>query len=93
MITVKNQIELLARLKGIPENMVVKFAELYAKKFELFHFYNTNAFALSGGNKRKLTTLGAMIGLPPLILLDESSAGVDPYSRRRLWRTIREQSK
>ena len=33
-----------------------------------------------------------MIGNPQLILLDESSAGVDPYSRRRLWKTIREQS-
>ena len=33
-----------------------------------------------------------MIGNPAIILLDESSAGVDPYSRRRLWRTIREES-
>jgi ATP-binding cassette subfamily A (ABC1) protein 3 len=34
-----------------------------------------------------------MIGNPTIILLDESSAGVDPYSRRRLWKTIREESK
>lgn len=33
-----------------------------------------------------------MIGNPAIILLDESSAGVDPYSRRRLWKTIREES-
>ena len=34
-----------------------------------------------------------MIGNPSIILLDEASAGVDPYSRRKLWKTIREQSK
>ena len=33
-----------------------------------------------------------MIGNPSVTLLDESSAGVDPYSRRLLWKTIREQS-
>jgi ATP-binding cassette subfamily A (ABC1) protein 3 len=48
---------------------------------------------LSGGNKRKLTTLCAMIGGPAAILLDESSAGVDPFARRRLWKTIRDESK
>ena len=36
--------------------------------------------------------IGGEIGNPAIILLDESSAGVDPYSRRRLWRTIREES-
>jgi ABC-type multidrug transport system ATPase subunit len=55
-------------------------------------FYNTLATNLSGGNKRKLSTLQAMIGNPAIILLDESSAGVDPYSRRRLWKTIRDES-
>jgi len=35
----------------------------------------------------------AMIGNPSAIFLDESSAGVDPYSRRLLWKTIREEGK
>ena len=47
---------------------------------------------LSGGNKRKLSTAMAMFGNPPIILLDESSSGVDPYSRRLLWKTIRDES-
>ena len=33
-----------------------------------------------------------MLGNPSIILLDESSTGVDPYSRRMLWKTIREES-
>jgi len=48
---------------------------------------------LSGGNKRKLITAISMIANPKAIFLDESSAGVDPYSRRLLWKTIRDESK
>lgn len=48
---------------------------------------------MSGGNKRKLVTAVAMMGKPKAIFLDESSAGVDPYSRRLLWKAIRDESK
>ena len=63
-----------------------------ATRFELSNFLHTRGQNLSGGNKRKLTTLCAMLGNPSVILLDESSAGVDPFARRRLWKTIREES-
>jgi len=33
----------------------------------------------------------AMFAKPNIIMLDEASAGVDPFSRRRLWKTIRDQ--
>lgn len=36
---------------------------------------------LSGGNKRKLNVALAMIGNPPVIMLDEPSAGMDPHAR------------
>ena len=49
--------------------------------------------SLSGGNKRKLVTAIAMLGKPSIIYLDESSAGVDPYARRVLWKTIRHESR
>ena len=48
---------------------------------------------LSGGKKRKLVTAIAMMGHPDAIFLDESSAGVDPFSRRRLWTSIRNEGK
>lgn len=63
-----------------------------ANRFELSKYLHTTATYLSGGNKRKLCTLVAMIGNSSVILLDESSAGVDPYARRKLWKTIREES-
>ena len=49
---------------------------------------NKRAAALSGGNKRKLQVAIAIIGNPPIILLDEPSAGMDPQARRFLWSVI-----
>jgi ATP-binding cassette, subfamily A (ABC1), member 3 len=46
------------------------------------------AETLSGGNKRKLSVALALMGNPPIILLDEPSAGMDPKARRFLWTVI-----
>lgn len=46
------------------------------------------ASSLSGGNKRKLQVAIAIIGNPPIILLDEPSAGMDPEARRFMWSVI-----
>ncbi|RPD82722.1 P-loop containing nucleoside triphosphate hydrolase protein [Lentinus tigrinus ALCF2SS1-7] len=47
-----------------------------------------NANALSGGQKRKLQLAIGLIGGSKIILVDECTSGVDPLSRRALWRTL-----
>ncbi|RUS70602.1 hypothetical protein EGW08_021637, partial [Elysia chlorotica] len=50
---------------------------------------DTFASNLSGGQKRKLSVAIALIGDPKLIFLDEPTAGMDPFSRRRLWTLLK----
>lgn len=46
------------------------------------------AGTLSGGNKRKLQVAIAIIGNPPIMLLDEPSSGMDPEARRFMWQVV-----
>ncbi len=42
----------------------------------------------SGGNRRKLSVAVALVGAPPVVLMDEPSSGMDPGARRFLWASL-----
>ena len=63
------------------------------KKFGLEKYLETYCINLSGGNKRKLSFALALMCKPKILLLDEPSTGVDPESRRIMWKNIMETSK
>jgi ABC-type multidrug transport system ATPase subunit len=44
---------------------------------------------LSGGQARRAGVAAALVGAPPLVVLDEPSTGLDAASRARLWATVR----
>ena len=62
-------------------------------KFGLEKYMETYCINLSGGNKRKLSFAISIMCKPKILLLDEPSTGVDPESRRIMWKNIMETSK
>jgi ABC-2 type transport system ATP-binding protein len=57
---------------------------------DLTRFQKRYAGKLSGGMKQKLGLACTLLGAPKILLLDEPGVGVDPISRRELWRMVRE---
>jgi len=57
---------------------------------DLTRFTKRYAGKLSGGMKQKLGLACTLLGTPKILLLDEPGVGVDPISRRELWRMVRE---
>ena len=55
---------------------------------DLEEYRKKRAGKLSGGNKRRLSVAIALIGDPPIILLDEPSSCMDPSGRRLVWQVI-----
>ncbi|TDL26396.1 P-loop containing nucleoside triphosphate hydrolase protein [Rickenella mellea] len=58
------------------------------KECDLGHKVHANAGTLSGGQKRKLQLAIGLVGGSKILLVDECTSGVDPLSRRALWKTL-----
>lgn len=56
---------------------------------DLKQYSNTVAKNLSGGNKRKLVCAMSLLGCPKVEFLDEPTTGVDPLSRRCLFKVLK----
>ncbi|XP_051871428.1 ATP-binding cassette sub-family A member 13-like [Pristis pectinata] len=77
-----------ARIRGMPEKMIKKTIHDLAQCLHLTFHINEVVKTYSGGTKRKLSTALALIGRPQVLLLDEPSSGMDPESKRFLWKAI-----
>ncbi|XP_054008556.1 cholesterol transporter ABCA5-like isoform X3 [Hylaeus anthracinus] len=85
LLTPREHLEFFAAVRGIPKGMIEHEVQKTLKDIDLNEQADTFAKHLSGGQKRKLSVGIAIIGDPKIIILDEPTAGVDPYSRRQMW--------
>ncbi|GLH01026.1 Probable multidrug resistance-associated protein lethal(2)03659 [Gryllus bimaculatus] len=85
VLTPQEHLEFYAAVKGVPPSLMKYEVTRMLDEVGLSDQANTFAMKLSGGQKRKLSVGIALIGDPKIIILDEPTAGVDPYSRRYLW--------
>jgi ABC-2 type transport system ATP-binding protein len=89
-LSVQENLTLYADLRGVTGKERVETFERLLAFTDLGRFTGRLAGRLSGGMKQKLGLACAMLRSPRLLLLDEPSVGVDPISRRELWRMVHE---
>ncbi|KAG6934249.1 ATP-binding cassette, sub-family A (ABC1), member 4, partial [Chelydra serpentina] len=84
-LTVAEHILFYAQLKGRSREEAVLEMEMMLEDIGLPHKRNEEAQNLSGGMQRKLSVAIAFVGEAKVVVLDEPTSGVDPYSRRSIW--------
>ena len=83
----KKLLELQAGLYGIPKKD--RITNTILKMVSLEHEADAYARSLSGGMKRRLLIAKAMVHRPPILVLDEPTAGVDVQLRKNLWNNVK----
>ena len=87
----KKLLDLQAGLYGVKNNQ--KITETILKLVSLDKQANSYSRNLSGGMKRRLLIAKAMVHQPPILILDEPTAGVDVELRKTLWDNVKELNK
>jgi ABC-2 type transport system ATP-binding protein len=89
-LSVMENLNLYADLRGLPDDKRADRFDELLRFTGLSPFTTRHAGKLSGGMKQKLGLACALIRTPRVLLLDEPSVGVDPISRRELWRMVQD---
>jgi ABC-2 type transport system ATP-binding protein len=89
-LSVSQNLQLYADLRGVAESARPGIFDRLLTFTDLKRFADRKAGNLSGGMKQKLGLACALVSKPELLLLDEPSVGVDPISRRELWRMVQD---
>ncbi|XP_056234951.1 phospholipid-transporting ATPase ABCA1 isoform X2 [Seriola aureovittata] len=85
ILTVEEHVWFYGCLKGLSEDEVKSELDTLLDDVGLLHKRHEQTKNLSGGMQRKLSVAIAFVGGSKVVVLDEPTAGVDPYSRRGIW--------
>ncbi|XP_064252178.1 phospholipid-transporting ATPase ABCA7 isoform X1 [Passer domesticus] len=88
ILTVEEHVWFYGRLKGLSERRVQEEMEQLLRDTGLPHKRREQTRNLSGGMQRKLSVAIAFVGGSRVVILDEPTAGVDPFSRRSIWELL-----
>jgi ABC-2 type transport system ATP-binding protein len=88
-LSVLEHFELFARFKDVPKREAKRAAQEVIGELDLTNEAKKRVGTLSGGQRRRVLVGLALLGRPPLLVLDEPTTGLDPDSRRAVWNVIR----
>lgn len=83
--TIKKILEFQAGYFGVPSDIAIKKVDEVLKKLGIYDKRDNTARHLSGGMKRRVQIAKALVHDPPILILDEPTAGVDIELRHMLW--------
>ncbi|GAB5581249.1 ABC-type organic anion transporter ABCA8 isoform X3 [Prionailurus iriomotensis] len=89
-LTVRENLRLFAKIKGIQSKEVEQEVKRVIMELDIQNTQDIIAKKLTGGQKRKLTLGIALLGDPQVLLLDEPTTGLDPFSKHQVWNLLKE---
>ena len=84
----RENLVLVAKLRHLKDPG--RIADDLLKRFSLTDAATRKVSTYSGGMRRRLDIAMSLIGHPPVIFLDEPTAGLDPQARLEVWQTVKE---
>jgi ABC-2 type transport system ATP-binding protein len=88
VLTGRENLVLIARLRHLTNPGAI--ADNLLDRFALTEAGNRKASTYSGGMRRRLDIAMSLIGNPPVVFLDEPTAGLDPQARIEVWQTVKQ---
>ena len=89
-LTVREHLELFGKLKGLNKTEARKQTTEIVENLELENESKKQVGMLSGGQRRRILIGLALLGKPPLLILDEPTTGLDPDARRTVWLLLKQ---
>jgi ABC-2 type transport system ATP-binding protein len=90
LLTAQENLDLMADLRHLERSEGRRRTTELLHRFDLVEASQRSATTYSGGMRRRLDLAMTLVGDPRIIFLDEPTTGLDPRSRRTMWRIIRE---
>lgn len=87
-LTARENLRLFGRFYKIPKEALRRRVDELVAEFRMGDYADRPAETYSGGQRRRLDVVAALIASPPAVFLDEPTTGLDPRSRAELWDAI-----
>ena len=88
ILTGRENLVMIARLRHLKDP--TRVAQGLLDRFDLAEAAGRRVSTYSGGMRRRLDIAMSLIGKPPVIFLDEPTAGLDPEARQEVWKIVKE---
>ncbi len=88
LLTVRENLMMRAKFYSLEKNKVKQAVHDAAEVADVLEFIDRPYGKLSGGQRRRADIARALVNTPKILFLDEPTTGLDPQTRKSVWRTI-----